>query len=116
MNLSQFYATVGGDYNAALGRLVNDAFMLRFLRKFPADPAFGELTAALAAQELCGAFRAAHTLKGTAATLGLDALAAAASALTEALRPQTALPPQTLVSAVQSAYETAITSIAQLDG
>lgn len=116
MDLSHFYAAVGGDYNAVVSRLISPEFLLRFVRKFPADPAFDELTAALAAQDLPAAFRAAHTLKGTAATLGLDTLAAAASALTEALRPADAMPPQALIAAVQTAYDTAITSIAQLDG
>lgn len=116
MELSQFYAAVGGNYSAVVARLISPDFLLRFVRRFPADPAFGELTAALAAQELPDAFRAAHTLKGTAATLGLDTLAAAASALTEALRPADTMPPQALITAVQTAYDDAITYIAQLDG
>lgn len=115
MELDRFYACVGGNAAQVLDRLYDKQLVRRFLRKFAGDPSYGELKAALAAEDIPVAFRAAHTLKGTAATLGLDTLAAAASELTEALRPADApLPPQALVTAVDAAYATAIDNIQQL--
>lgn len=115
MELKTFYAAVGGDHAAVLSRLPGEALVRRFLHKFLADPAYSELKAALTAEDLPTAFRAAHTIKGTAANLGLDALAAAASVLTEALRGAAGLPPQSLVDAVDAAYRTAAKEIGRLD-
>lgn len=115
MELTTFFAAVGGDAERVLTRLPSEAMVRRFLHKFTDDPSFSALKAALEAEELPTAFRAAHTLKGTAATLGLDALSAAASALTEALRGADALPPAELTAAVEQAYETALAQIRRLD-
>lgn len=115
MELTTFFAAVGGDAERVLTRLPSEAMVRRFLHKFTDDPSFAALQAALEAEELSDAFRAAHTLKGTAATLGLDTLADAASALTEALRGADALPPEELTAAVERAYEAALTQIRRLD-
>lgn len=115
MELKAFYAAVGGDDRQVLNRLPSEDMLRRFLHKFSKDPSHAELLSALAAQDFAAAFRAAHTLKGTAATLGLDALSAAASALTEALRGADALPPAELTAAVEQAYETALAQIRRLD-
>lgn len=116
MELNEFYAAVGGDAESVLARLSGEGMVRRFLCKFPADPSHAALHAALAAGDIPTAFRAAHTLKGTAATLGLDTLAAAASALTEALRGADVLPPDALVSAEEAAYRAAVAQVARLDG
>lgn len=115
MELREFFASVGGDCEAVLNRLPSEAMVRRFLRKFPADPSYDALHTALAAGDLATAFRAVHTIKGTAANLGLDTLASAASALTEALRGTDTLPPQTLVDTVDTAYELTVRQIAALD-
>lgn len=116
MELKEFFAAVGGDYDAVLGRLMSESLILRFLRKFPADPSYQNLNAALAEGDISTAFRAVHTLKGTAANLGLDTLAAAASELTEALRGASALPQQEMVDAVGAAYALTVEQIGRLDG
>ena len=115
MELKTFYAAVGGDAAAVLSRLPGEALVRRFLRKFLADPAYSELKAALTAGDIPTAFRAAHTIKGTAANLGLDDLACAASDLTEALRGAAVLPPQELVEAVDAAYANTVEQIRRLD-
>lgn len=115
MELDRFYTACGGDLGRTMQRLPSEAMVRRFLRRFADDPAYAELKTALAATDLPCAFRAAHTLKGTAATLGLDTLAAAASALTEALRAASDLPPETLVDAVDAAYAAVIAQLARLD-
>lgn len=115
MTLDVFYAAVGGDSAQVLDRLPSEALVRRFLAKFPADPSYAECKAALAARDLATAFRAAHTLKGTAANLGLDTLAATASDLTEALRPADTMPEDALISALDDAYAITTTQLAKLN-
>lgn len=115
MELNEFYLAVGGNCEDVLSRLPGEALVRRFVRKFPEDPSYAQLKTALAGQALPEAFRAAHTLKGTAATLGLGALATAASVLTEALRNASAEPEMELVQAVDAAYQTTLEQIARLD-
>ena len=88
MTVKDFYAEIGGNYNDALQRLMNDSLIFRFIMKFPADKSFETLKAALESKDIDAAFSAAHTLKGVCLNLAFDKLAAAAVALTDALRPQ----------------------------
>ena len=74
MTLQEFYARVGGDYNATLSRLPSEALVKKFILKYPGDPSFAQLKDALAAQDWELAFRASHTLKGVAQNLGMDRL------------------------------------------
>lgn len=71
MTLQEFYARVGGDYNATLSRLPSEALVKKFILKYPCDPSFAQLKDALAAQDWELAFRASHTLKGVAQNLGM---------------------------------------------
>ena len=80
MTLQEFYARVGGDYNATLSRLPSEALVKKFIMKYPGDPSFAQLKDALAAQDWELAFRASHTLKGVAQNLGMDRLYKAAAA------------------------------------
>ena len=84
--LVQFYEQIGGNYEEALARLMNETLMNKFVHKYTADTSFSDLETALADGELDVAFRAAHTLKGVAYNLGFNPLGDAASTLTEALR------------------------------
>ena len=85
--LEKFYAEVGADYNEVLGRLGGiPALVEKFLSKFEADGSMAELEQKLAAGATEEAFRAAHTLKGLCANLGIQKLYEASSAVTELLR------------------------------
>ena len=86
MTLQEFYARIGGDYNATLSRLPSEALVKKFILKYPGDPSFAQLKDALAAQDWELAFRASHTLKGVAQNLGMDRLYKAAAALCDAVR------------------------------
>ncbi len=116
LDIKAFYELLGGDHALVLSRLPSEAMIRRFLSKFLGDPSHDALAAALTAGDVATAFRAAHTLKGTSATLGLDRLAAAASALTEALRNASSLPPEPLVAAVNAEYAACIAAIGRLNG
>ena len=88
MTVQEFYTAIGGNYNDALQRLMNDALVYRFLMKFPADKSFEQLKTALENQDVEAAFSAAHTLKGVTLNLAFERLAQASVTLTDALRPE----------------------------
>lgn len=71
MNLEKLYQETGGDMADAVRRLGSIAAVERFLRMFAGDDTFAMLEAAMSAGDARRAFRAAHTLKGLAANLGL---------------------------------------------
>ena len=114
MRIKEFYNAVGGSYDAVIQRLPSNELIVEFLQKFLADPSYAELMKARDNNDVHSAFLAAHTLKGLAATLGLDTLADAAGALTEALRSKNAMPADSAFETVASAYAQAVTQIAAL--
>ena len=52
----------------------NDMLYSKFLLKFPEDPTFEQLKAAMEKKDYAEAFRCAHTLKGISGNLSLIAL------------------------------------------
>lgn len=102
--LKDFYAAIGSDYDEVLSRLPSEEILAKFLPKFPADPTYDALKEAQEKRDIAAAFLAAHTLKGVAASLGLQQLADTASDLTEQLRPQTDFPEEAYFTAVDKAY------------
>lgn len=102
--LKDFYAAIGSDYDEVLSRLPSEEILAKFLPRFPEDPTYDALKKAQAQHDIAAAFLAAHTLKGVSASLGLQQLAEAASALTEQLRPQADFPEETYFTAVDNAY------------
>ncbi len=85
--LEQFYASVGSNAATIISRLGgSSALVERFLGKFPSDGSMQALRTALDSGETQVAFRAAHTMKGLCANLGLQTLFEKASAVTELLR------------------------------
>lgn len=86
MDLKEMYDEIGGNYNEAKSRLMNDALIEKFALKYEADGTFEELKQAVSEKDIEKSFRAAHTLKGVAANLSFNELAKAASELTEQLR------------------------------
>ena len=88
-SLDEFYKLVGCEAKTVLDRLGGSEMLVRkFLGKFKDDKSFGELKAALEAGDVETAFRAAHTMKGVCANLGLQSLFDKASQVTEILRPR----------------------------
>ena len=87
VDLKTCYEQLDGDYEDVMGRLRQEERVIKFLQLFPEDENFDLLTRALAEQDWPVAFRAVHSIKGVALTLGLTALAASSSELTELLRP-----------------------------
>lgn len=94
MNIEECYRRLGGDYGQVLKRLPSGALVKKFIIKFLDDGSFDELSQALSRGDREIAFRAAHTLKGVSANLGLEQLRRSVSELTELLRPESDTVPQ----------------------
>ena len=114
MTLQEFYARVGGDYDATLRRLPSEALVKKFLLKYPGDPSFHQLKDALAAEDWELAFRASHTLKGVAQNLGMDRLYQTAAALCDGVRGPKPLADPSLWPPVEAANAEALAAIAEL--
>mgnify|MGYP001145447394 CR=1 FL=1 len=114
MTLQEFYARVGGDYNATLSRLPSEALVKKFILKYPGDPSFAQLKDALAAQDWETAFRASHTLKGVAQNLGMEHLYQVSSALCEAVRGPKPLTDPALWPPVEEAHAQVLAAIQEL--
>ena len=67
----------------------NEAFYLKLVSKFMEDKTFDKLKAAVAANDLEEAFKAAHALKGVLGNLSLTPLYIVIYEMTELLRNQT---------------------------
>ena len=114
MDLAEFYVAVGGDLNAIKARLVTEERIIKFLKMFPQDTSFSELTNSMS-KDVQTAFRMAHTLKGLALNLGLENLAKTSMELTENLRDLSfKSDSEALYEAVKKDYETVISSLTQL--
>ena len=114
MTLQEFYARIGGDYNATISRLPSEALIKKFVLKYPGDPSFNQLKDALEAQDWELAFRASHTLKGVAQNLGMDRLYKAAAALCDAVRGPKPLEDASLWPPVVAAKEGVLEAIREL--
>ena len=86
MSLKTCYEALGGNYDEALGRLMSERIMQKFVLKFLNEGSYDLLITALTEKDGEAAFRAAHTLKGVCLNLSFDKLRASSDALCEALR------------------------------
>ncbi len=86
MTLKAFYEKTGADYDEVLRRMMNEQFVLKYLRKFPDDPHFAQLEQSLQEGDIETACRCAHTLKGLCLSLGLEQLGKHAAELNGELR------------------------------
>ena len=106
MTLKEFYAAVGGDYDATLNRIPKESMVLRFVKKYADDKTYAQLTEAVKAQDWETAFRASH--------LGFDGLYRAAFALTEEMRGGKPLTDTALYDAVAQQQQIVLDAVQQL--
>ena len=71
MELKEVYEKLGGDYDDVVRRLMGEKLVRKFLLKFLDDKSYADLERTLSEGDYKEAFRAAHTLKGVAANMGL---------------------------------------------
>lgn len=86
MTVQECYKAVNGNYEEALGRMMKDELIKKFLVKFLNDQSFDRLCEAMEAKNYEQGFKEAHTLKGVSGNLALTGLFQASDRLTEDLR------------------------------
>lgn len=86
MTVKEFYAAVGGSFEEALGRLMTEARILKYLRKLPQMTDYADMLRAIETEDWEAGFRASHNLKGMALNLSLGRLAESSSELCETMR------------------------------
>ena len=115
MTIRECYAMMDGDYDGVFSRLRKEERIVKFLGMFLRDPSYGSIKDAVAANDRETAFRAAHTLKGTAQNLSITKLHESSDALTEYLRNRTDCEgSEELVAQVTADYEQAVAAIRAL--
>ena len=72
MTLKEFYAAVGGDYDATLNRIPKESMVLRFVKKYADDKTYAQLTEAVGKQDWETAFRS-RAWRRTSALTGCTA-------------------------------------------
>lgn len=115
MDLRECYEELGGSYAEAVGRMLSDSLIRKFLHRFPEDGTFETLKRGFYAHNDAEAFEAAHTLKGVTLNLGLGDLARSSSALTEALRGGRKEGAEKAMQDVERDYAAAVAVIGRLD-
>ena len=115
MTVKECYDRIGGSYDEAKQRLMDDKRMVKFLGMFLRDTSFQEITAALEKNDYAEAFKGAHSLKGVSRNMAFSALAESTETLTEELRsgsPSTDI--TTKKKKTKEAYELTVQSIKEL--
>lgn len=116
MTLKECYEAMEGDYEGTMGRMPSERLIQKYVLKFPADPSFESLKRAMEEKNAEEAFRAAHTIKGICANLGLSKLLASSSSLTELLRGGWSGEAEAQFSQVEADYRQTVEAIGQFSG
>lgn len=88
MTIQELYKNIGGDYEDAIARLVDDKYVKKYIKWFLTDTSFDELINAKnnnLSSDDC--FKAAHTFKGVCLNLSLTDLLTDAIPITDHYRP-----------------------------
>ena len=72
MEIKDFFAQIGGDYEEALMRLMNDALITRMLKKFAATYDIKGIVDAYNNKRTKEVFEKVHSLKGVSGNLSLS--------------------------------------------
>ena len=86
MSIQEFYEKIGGNYEVAVSRMINDEKIKKFLTFFLADESYQTLIQAMENGSCEDAFRAAHTLKGVCQNMSFAVLSKYVEKITEELR------------------------------
>lgn len=86
MTVKECYDIIGGNYEEAKNRLMDDTRIAKFLGMFTRDKSMQVITDALANKDYTEAFNGAHSLKGVSQNMAFSKLSKAVEALTEDLR------------------------------
>ena len=117
MTIRELYERVGGNYEDAMTRLMNESIARRVLSKFPNTEDYRLMAEAFKSGDYEEAFQRSHTLKGTALNLGLTRLGQTASDLCETVRSgrEPDPYPAALLEQAKKEYGIAVDAIRSLD-
>lgn len=116
MTAREFYEQIGQDYEQVLNRMAgSDAFAVRFLKKFCEDDTYMKLKQAATGGDADEIFRAAHTLKGVTANLGLKPLYEKTCVLVEITRNGGLDGADNALAAITEAYEDIVDRISRVE-
>ncbi|MBO2516163.1 MAG: hypothetical protein CW338_02650 [Clostridiales bacterium] len=116
MNVKEFYAVVEGNYDEAMGRLLTEKRIVKYLRKLPETGDVAGMNAAFAAGNWEDAFRFSHNVKGVSLNLSLTSLAESAAELCDTVRhgaPQVDF--KGMLAKVNEKYELVLKNIEMLE-
>ncbi len=114
MNLNDLYKTLSVDHNEVLRRFSgHEEIYLKYLKRFPDEPTFGELQQAVAENDTDKIEKTAHTLKGVAGNLGIKILFEASAQLVDAVRAKEYDKIQPLFASVSDIYGNVCSAIKQ---
>ena len=115
MTVQEFYDAVGGNYSEAMGRLMTEARVTKYVLKFAADDNYAKSLEALDAKNWEQLFLYTHNLKGVALNLCLGELGNAAATLCDMVRH--GAPTESVdepAAAMKAAYEKTAAAIEKL--
>ena len=87
MTLKELYQMIGGDYDQAIKVLRMEKLMDKHIRRLTKNQVIDKLIAAGETMDPDQLFETSHAVKGVCGNLGLTAIAAAASEVSEEFRP-----------------------------
>ncbi|MCI8875417.1 MAG: Hpt domain-containing protein [Lachnospiraceae bacterium] len=114
MDLKEFYARVGGNYDSIMGRLMKEERIKKYVFKFLDDTTFETLCKTMEENDIEEAFRAAHTMKGLCQNLDLLTLFNSSHDMAEALRHGKADNADDILEQVKKDYEITFAAIKEL--
>ena len=115
MTIQECYKQMGADYEDVLKRLYSESMIRKFARMFLDDDSYPKLEDALKKENVGGAFRAAHTLKGVCQNLGFDNLYKASFDITEKLRGRDTEGCEELLAKVEEQYNNTVDAIHMME-
>lgn len=107
---------VGIDVEECLDRFMNnESMMFKFLKRFLQDSNIENLRQAVAAQDVKGAYFAAHTLKGVTGNLSMKRLHALLSEMVEPLRAEDMSRCSHQMKELEAEYSKVVTALEAID-
>ena len=114
MDLKEFYARVGGNYDSIMGRLMKEDRIKKYVFKLLDDSTFEMLCKSMEENDIEEAFRAAHTIKGLCQNLDLLTLYQSSHDMAEALRHGKADNADEILEQGKKDYEITLAAIKEL--
>jgi len=116
MTLKEFYETIGGNYGEAMGRLLTEERIIKFVLRFPEQKDYYEMLDAVEKNDVETIFRTSHTLKGVCLNLSFGRLAKSSSDFCELYRNGSPSEDTTfLLNQVKKDYQEVLDSIQKIE-